>query len=78
MSKVGEPERFQVRIIFMSIFNDVIWGYKDNETECVANSTLVSLFAKRFPAGCWSFRGPGSEIKWFSTKKDQEKNGMGR
>ena len=45
----------------MSMFNDIICGYKDNETECIANSTLVSLVAKRFPAGSWSFFGPGSE-----------------
>ena len=38
-----------------------------NEQECIANATLVSLFAKRFPAGRWSFLGPGSEKKWYST-----------
>ena len=48
------------------------YGDKDNETECVANSTLVSLFAKRFlPAGRWSFLGPGSETKWYSTDKER-------
>ena len=26
-SKMGEPEQFQGRIIFMSMFNDIIWGY---------------------------------------------------
>ena len=31
----------------MSMFNDVIWRIKDNEWECIANATLVSLFAKR-------------------------------
>ena len=36
---------------------------KDNEQECIANSTLVSVFAKRFPAGHWSFLGPGPETK---------------
>ena len=25
MSKMGEPEQFQGRIIFMSMFNDIIW-----------------------------------------------------
>ena len=50
MSQMGEPEQFTRRIIFMSMFNDIIWRKKDNETECIANSTLVSLFAKRFPA----------------------------
>ena len=40
---------------------------KDNEQECIANATFVSVFAKRFPAGLWSFLGPGSETKWFSS-----------
>ena len=71
MSKMGEPERFQGRIVFMSMFNDIIWGNKDNETECIANSTLVSLFAKRCPAGRWSFLGPGSDTKWCSTNKER-------
>ena len=55
----------------MSMFNDIMWGYKDNETECIANSTLVSVFAKRFPAGRWSFLGLGSETKWYSTNKER-------
>ena len=63
MSKMGEPEQVQRRIVFMSTFNDIVWGYKDSETECSANSTIVSPFAKRFPAGRWSFLGPGSEKK---------------
>ena len=67
MNKMGEPEQFQGRIIFMSMLNDIIWGIKDNETECIANSTIVSLFAKRFPAGHWSFLGLGSETQWYST-----------
>ena len=43
MNKMSEPEQFQGRIIFMSMFNDIIWGIKDNEKECVANSTLVFI-----------------------------------
>ena len=39
--------------------------------ECIANSTLVSLFAKRFPAGRWSFLGSGSETKWYSTDNER-------
>ena len=30
-SKMAEPEQFQGRIIFMSMFNDIMWGNKDNE-----------------------------------------------
>ena len=73
MSKMGEPEQFQGRIIFMSLFNDITWWKKDNEKECIANSTLVSFFARRFPAGRWSFLRFGSETKWYST--DEERPG---
>ena len=45
---MSDPEQFQGRNIFMSMFNDIIWGIKDNEQECIANATLVSVFAKRF------------------------------
>ena len=71
MNKMSEPEQFQGRIIFMSMFNDIIWGSEDNETECIANATLVTLFATRFPAGRWSFLGPGSETKWYSTYNER-------
>ena len=72
MNKMGEPEQFQGRIIFMSMFNGIIWRIEDNETECSAYSTLVSLFAKRFPAGHWSFLGIGSETKWYSTYHERQ------
>ena len=44
---------------------------KDNEKECIANATLVSLFAKRFSAGHRSFLGPGSETSWYSTYNER-------
>ena len=55
------PENFTGRIIFMSMFNDISWGSRDNEKECESNARLVSLYAKRFGTGQWSFLGPGSE-----------------
>ena len=66
-----EPEDFTGRIIFMSMFNDISRGSKDNEQECIAHATLVSIFAKKFPAGRWSFLGPGSETKWYSTDNER-------
>ena len=54
------PEKFPGRIIFMSMFNDISWGSKDNKKECESSAQLVSLYAKRFGAGRWSFLGPGS------------------
>ena len=61
-----EPENFTGRTIFMSIFNDISWRSKDNEKECESSAQLVSLFAKRFGAGHWSFFGPGSEKMWYA------------
>ena len=57
------PENLTGRIIFMSMFNDISCGTKDNEQECVANAKLVSLYAKRFGKGQWSFFVSGSEKK---------------
>ena len=55
------PENFTWRIIFMSMFNDISWRSKDNKIECESNAQLVSLYAKRFGAGQWTFLGPGSK-----------------
>ena len=73
-------EHFTGRIIFMSMFNDISWRSEDNEKECessaqlvslsVRNAQHVSLFAKIFGAGQWSFFGLGSEKKWYSTGED--------
>ena len=69
--RLGEtPEIFTGRILSMSMFNDISCGTKDNEKECLANARLVSLYARRFGKGQWSFIGPGSEKKWYSIKED--------
>ena len=54
----------------MSMFNDISCGTKDNEQECLANARLVSLYARRFGKGQWSFIGPGSDKKRYSIKED--------
>ena len=46
-NKMSDPAQFKGRIIFMSMFNDITWGSKGNEQECIANATCVSLFAKK-------------------------------
>ena len=56
--------------MFMSMFNDISCGSKDNEKECESNARLVSLHAKKFGTGQWSFLGPGSEKKWSSISAD--------
>ena len=70
LSKLGEtPEFFTGRILFMSMFNDISCDGKGNEEECVANAKVVSIFAKKFGIGQWSFIGPGSEKKWYSMEE---------
>ena len=51
LRKDETPENFTGRIIFMSMFNDISCGSRDNEKECLANAKLVSLYAKRFGKG---------------------------
>ena len=71
LSRLGEtPENFTGRVLFMSMFNDISCGSKDNEKECLANVKLVSLYARRFGKGQWSFIGPGSEKKWYCISED--------
>ena len=71
LSRLGEtPEIFTERILFRSMFNDISCGTKDNERECLANAEVVSIYAKKFGIGQWSFIGPGSEKKWYSVEED--------
>ena len=71
LSRLGEtPEIFTGRILFMSMFKDISCGTRYNEQECLANARLVSLYARKFGKGQWSFIGPGSEKKWYSMKED--------
>ena len=72
-----EPGMFKDRIIFMSMYNDIDWDKKHNETVCVANSHMVSDFAQECPNRYWSFLGPCSEDKWYGThnyKPDGQRN----
>ena len=69
--RLGEtPENFTGRILFMSMFNDSSCGTKDNERECLANAKVVSIYAKKFGIGQWSFIGPSSEKKWYCMEED--------
>ena len=63
--------RLNVRIMFMSMFNDISWGSEDTDKACEWNAQLVSLHAKRVSTGQWSFFGPGSKKKWFHRVSEQ-------
>ena len=71
LSRLGEaPETFTGRILFMSMFNDISCDGKGNEEECVANSKVVSILAKKFGIGQWSFIGSRTRCCWNSQKAD--------
>ena len=59
-----EPEKYSLSAY------DISCGTRDNEQECESNANLVSLYAKRFGKGQWSFIGLGSEKKWYSISED--------
>ena len=70
-SRLGKPpENFTGRILFMSMFNGIPCGTKDNEKECVAKAKVVSLYAKKFDIAQWSFLGPGSEMEWYAMEEN--------
>ena len=69
--RLGEtPENFTGRILFLSMFNDISCGSRDNEKEYLSNAQLVSQNAKRFGTRQWSFIGPRSEKKWYSISEN--------
>ena len=73
LSDLGQtPETFTGRILFMSMFNDVSCDRKDNKDECLANAGVVKVLARRFGIGQWSFIGPGSEKKWYSSENSPQ------
>ena len=73
LSNLGQtPETFTGRILFMSMFNDISCDRKDNKDECLANAGVVKVLARRFGIGQWSFIGPGSEKKWYSSENSPQ------
>ena len=60
-----EPEEFGERIIFMWMFHEIEW--RQNDTECIHNSSDVSKYVRRFLRGHWSCVRPGLEKTWYRT-----------
>ena len=73
LSSIGQtPESFTGRILFMSMFNDISCDRKDNKYECLKNAESVKVPARRCGIGQWSFIGPGSEKKWYSSENNPQ------
>ena len=64
---VVNPEQFEGRISFMSMFNDINWTKKGNSSECFSHSEKVKDYGRMCPRGLWSFVSPGEENKWCGT-----------
>ena len=56
----------------MSMFNDISCDRKGNKDECLANAPVVKVLARKFGVGQWSFIGPGSEKKWYSSENSPQ------
>ena len=56
----------------MSMFNDISCDRKGYKDECLRNAESVKSFARRFGVGQWSFIGPGSEKKWYSSENSPQ------
>ena len=54
------------------MFNDIFCDRKDNKDECLANAGVVKVLARGFGFGQWSFFGPGSEKKWYSSENSPQ------
>ena len=63
-----QPQKFEGRIIFISMFDDIDWTRKGNQEVCVNNSSCVADDARHFfPERRWSFFGPGCEQGRYAT-----------
>ena len=60
-----------MEIIFMTMYNDIVWGDFGDTEKCIQNAIKVSKYVRRFPCGRWSFLGLGSEKKWYKTCSDK-------
>ena len=60
-----EPENFEDRIIFMSMFNDIDWTKRGNTETCISNTGQFKNCAKQFSQGHRTFLSPGYENKWY-------------
>ena len=55
-----QPSQFQDRLIFLSIYNDVIWWIPKNSV-CFDNAKRVTRVDESFRQGEWPFLGLGTE-----------------
>ena len=63
-----ELEKFTDRIIITSMFTDIDWTRNGNDENCISNSEIVKMYAKRFSQGRRTFLGLGDEKKRYGNR----------
>ena len=72
-SDLGEaPEPFTGRIFLCQCSMTSIVTEKAIKKNVWANARVVKVLAKKFGIGQWSFIGPGSEKKWYSSENSPQ------
>ena len=71
--KISPHWRFQKRIIFLSMFDEIEWWSSQHESKCSRNAVEVANYARNCVHYRWSFLGPGNEEKWFGTRSHKAK-----
>ena len=66
-----ELEQFKGRIIYLSMYNDIIWGERGKTEKCEMNSVTIANYAHRFLLGRWSFLRAWSEKKIYGNCFDK-------
>ena len=59
------------RIIFMSMYNDIVWEKKEIRKDVNTIHRQLHNMLVNFPRCHWSFSGLGSEKKWYVTYTDK-------
>ena len=66
-----EPEQFKGRIIFMSMYNDIVCGERGNTESELRILLQLRIMLADSCADVGLFLGPGSEKKWSETFSDK-------
>ena len=65
------PESFDERIIFTSMFKHTEWTKEGNTETCLHNAKEVTTCATEFKPGHWCFLGPASENTWWNANSNE-------
>ena len=62
-----EKKGNRTKIMFISMYNDIVFWKKNNKNECCDSATRVAQYAQNFKPGHWSFLGLEEEDTWYGS-----------